>query len=464
MSEFQYTPEKIKFLEKDTVDIRQILETVWGLRFWILLSLIVCFGIAYAYCLYKTPVYETACSIMLVNEEGSKGTVTSEMALMSEFTGMSLQQKMSNELYILKTTSLMQYVVEDLDLNIQYFHKDRIKNKEYYKNSPLLFQWENPVPLAASEIQHMEIHLTLQSENESFIINEFLIKGEEVFLGIRNYAFGEIISTSAGLFSINRVPNMTTNHDTFLIIVTSPRAKARQISDRLTVSQISQGRSGLSNSSDIILLSLQEEIPQRSSDILNALIINYINDTRNFKAASVNKSIAFINGRLTEIEKDLGAIDLPKPRIVEIPTIYGGEFGEDLGFVAEHNGLSEDQVIKIHSSIDYRIYMLGFTPGFSYLGGMSEKIAAPRLKTPRTKIPGGSVGIAGKQTGIYPMESPGGWQLIGRTPVKLYDPSSETPIILQAGDYIRFIPIDKDEYDYIHDLAEKKQYKIKIFF
>lgn len=309
MSEFQYTPEKIKFLEEDTVDIRQILETVWGLRFWILLSLIVCFGIAYAYCLYKTPVYETSCSIMLVSEEGSKGAITSEFALMSEFSGMSLQQKMSNELYILKTTSLMQNVVEELNLNIQYFEKERIKSKEFYKNSPLLFQWENPVPLAASEIQHMEIHLTLQSENESFIINEFLIKGEEVFLGIRNYAFGEIISTSAGLFSINRVPNMTTNHDTFLIIVTSPRAKARQISDRLTVSQISQGRSGLSNSSDIILLSLQEEIPQRSSDILNALIINYINDTRNFKAASVNKSIAFINGRLTEIEKDLGIIE-----------------------------------------------------------------------------------------------------------------------------------------------------------
>lgn len=165
---------------------------------------------------------------------------------------------------------------------------------------------------------------------------------------------------------------------------------------------------------------------------------------------------------LAEIEKDMGAIDLPKPRTVEIPTIYGGGFGEDLSFVAEHNGLSEDEVIKIHTSIDYRIYMLGFTPGFSYLGGMSEKIAAPRLKTPRTKIPGGSVGIAGKQTGIYPMESPGGWQLIGRTPVKLYDPTSETPIILQAGDYIRFKSINKDEYDYIHDLAEKKQYKIKI--
>ncbi|MDD3705893.1 MAG: 5-oxoprolinase subunit PxpB [Clostridiaceae bacterium] len=166
--------------------------------------------------------------------------------------------------------------------------------------------------------------------------------------------------------------------------------------------------------------------------------------------------------KLRIIEKDMGAIDLPKPRTVEIPTIYGGEFGEDLSFVAEHNGLSEDEVIKIHTSIDYRIYMLGFTPGFSYLGGMSEKIATPRLKTPRTKIPGGSVGIAGKQTGIYPMESPGGWQLIGRTPVKLYDPTSETPIILQAGDYIRFKSINKDEYDYIHDLAEKKQYKIKI--
>ena len=166
--------------------------------------------------------------------------------------------------------------------------------------------------------------------------------------------------------------------------------------------------------------------------------------------------------KLTELEKTLDSIDLPKPRIIEIPTIYGGEFGEDLKFVSEHNGISEDEVIKIHSSVDYRIYMLGFSPGFPYLGGMSEKIETPRLKTPRTRIPGGSVGIAGKQTGIYPMESPGGWQLIGRTPIKLYDPKRQIPIILQAGDYIRFVPINKDEYDNICSLAEKNQYEIKI--
>jgi len=166
--------------------------------------------------------------------------------------------------------------------------------------------------------------------------------------------------------------------------------------------------------------------------------------------------------KLTEIENSLDSIDLPKPRIIEIPTIYGGEFGEDIKFVSEHNGISEDEVIKIHSSVDYRIYMLGFSPGFPYLGGMSKKIETPRLKIPRTKIPAGSVGIAGKQTGIYPMDSPGGWQLIGRTPIKLYDPKSQTPIILQAGDYLRFAPIEKDEYDNITDLVSKNQHKIKI--
>lgn len=165
---------------------------------------------------------------------------------------------------------------------------------------------------------------------------------------------------------------------------------------------------------------------------------------------------------LRKIEDKLDSIELPKPRIIEIPTIYGGEFGEDLNFVAEHNGISADEVIKIHSSVDYLIYMLGFTPGFPYLGGMSNKIETPRLKTPRTKIPAGSVGIAGKQTGIYPIESPGGWQLIGRTPLKLYDPRRSTPIILRAGDYLRFVPVSIEEYDSIRSLEEKNQYEIKV--
>jgi KipI family sensor histidine kinase inhibitor len=133
--------------------------------------------------------------------------------------------------------------------------------------------------------------------------------------------------------------------------------------------------------------------------------------------------------------------------VIEIPTLYGGDSGPDLDYVASHNGLTPEEVVQIHASGTYRIYMLGFTPGFPYLGGMDERIATPRLETPRTKISGGSVGIAGAQTGIYPIDSPGGWQIIGRTPLALYDPQREEPILLQAGESIRFVPIDQETYD-----------------
>ncbi|MBQ1907665.1 MAG: 5-oxoprolinase subunit PxpB [Firmicutes bacterium] len=135
-----------------------------------------------------------------------------------------------------------------------------------------------------------------------------------------------------------------------------------------------------------------------------------------------------------------------KRRILVVPVLYGGEEGPDLQNVCEHSGLSEEEVIAIHSGRDYRVYMLGFTPGFPYLGGMDERIATPRLAHPRTLIPAGSVGIAGAQTGIYPTASPGGWQLIGRTPLKLYDPGREVPILAGAGDYIRFRPVSAAEY------------------
>ncbi|NJE07924.1 5-oxoprolinase subunit PxpB [Thermococcus sp. M39] len=135
-----------------------------------------------------------------------------------------------------------------------------------------------------------------------------------------------------------------------------------------------------------------------------------------------------------------------KPRIVEIPTVYGGEFGPDIEFVAQHNGLTIDDVIEIHSKPLYRVYMLGFTPGFAYLGGMDERIATPRLEKPRLKVPAGSVGIAGKQTGIYPIESPGGWRLIGRTPLRLFTPEKDPPTLLQPGDYVKFVPISEEEF------------------
>ena len=139
--------------------------------------------------------------------------------------------------------------------------------------------------------------------------------------------------------------------------------------------------------------------------------------------------------------------------IVEIPTVYGGEFGPDLGFVASYNHLSEAEVVSIHSGTDYLVYMLGFIPGFTYLGGMDPRIATPRLSSPRTLIPAGSVGIAGEQTGTYPSDSPGGWQIIGRTPVTMYDMSKEQAALLQAGDYVRYVSIDENEFHRVKSLG-----------
>lgn len=133
-------------------------------------------------------------------------------------------------------------------------------------------------------------------------------------------------------------------------------------------------------------------------------------------------------------------------RIHVLPVCYGGEMGPDLPFVARHSGLTEQEVIQCHSDRDYLIYMLGFLPGFSYLGGLDHRLITPRLTTPRTKIPAGSVGIGGEQTGVYPLDSPGGWQLIGRTPVRPYDPCREPAILYRAGDYIRFSPVTPEEY------------------
>ena len=128
-------------------------------------------------------------------------------------------------------------------------------------------------------------------------------------------------------------------------------------------------------------------------------------------------------------------------RLVEIPTLYGGEYGPDIGFVAENAGLSEAETIKIHSGANYLVYAMGFSPGFPYLGGLDARLNTPRLKTPRTLIPAGSVGIAETQTGAYPVASPGGWQLIGRTPLKLFDPESDPPTVINAGDRVQFVPL-----------------------
>jgi inhibitor of KinA len=132
---------------------------------------------------------------------------------------------------------------------------------------------------------------------------------------------------------------------------------------------------------------------------------------------------------------------------VRIPVCYGGDMGPDLAAVASFAGLSESDVVGVHAAGVYRVFMLGFVPGFAYLGIVDGRIAMPRRATPRVRVPAGSVGIAGVQTGVYPAETPGGWQLIGRTPVKPFDPSRAEPFLMKAGDAVQFYPIDRAEYE-----------------
>ncbi|MBQ8026222.1 MAG: 5-oxoprolinase subunit PxpB [Oscillospiraceae bacterium] len=163
--------------------------------------------------------------------------------------------------------------------------------------------------------------------------------------------------------------------------------------------------------------------------------------------------------KLLEIEVSAGET---KKRVYEIPVCYGGKYGPDLDVIARHAGLTEQEVIRIHSSRDYLIYMLGFLPGFTYLGGLDERIHTPRLQTPRVRIEAGSVGIGGSQTGIYPLDSPGGWNLMGMTPVKTYDPEREVPILVKAGEYIRFVPVSEEEYLQIRDEVDSGVYQVTV--
>lgn len=144
--------------------------------------------------------------------------------------------------------------------------------------------------------------------------------------------------------------------------------------------------------------------------------------------------------------------NVPEGRVVEIPVCYGGIYGPDLNEVARYNDITPEEVIAIHSKTTYFVHMLGFAPGFPYLGGMDKKIAMPRKAIPRAVIEAGSVGIAGEQTGIYSISTPGGWRIIGRTPLTLFHPEYEVPTLIQAGDRIKFIPIDKDQFHNIGSL------------
>ncbi|HEX8361636.1 MAG TPA: 5-oxoprolinase subunit PxpB [Longimicrobium sp.] len=154
-------------------------------------------------------------------------------------------------------------------------------------------------------------------------------------------------------------------------------------------------------------------------------------------------SVRWVGRSLLRLLADLDESAGDEGRVVEIPVCYGGEFGPDLEAVAALHGIAADEVVRLHAAGEYRVHLVGFVPGFPYLGGLHPQLHTPRRETPRTSVPRGSVGIGGAQTGIYPVESPGGWQLIGRTPLRLFDAQGDPPALLRAGDRVRFRAVDE---------------------
>ncbi len=219
------------------------------------------------------------------------------------------------------------------------------------------------------------------------------------------------------------------------------KALLRPVGDRGLLAEYGDGIDpGINRKVRAITMVLDQERPAGIVEVIPAyrcLMIIY---------DPLRTSVSELEKMLDSVESRLARIDIPPPRTVEIPVCYGGDFGPDIQFVADHGGLSVNETIQIHSGTAYLVYMIGFTPGFPYLGGLPRQLHAPRLDTPRIRVPAGSVGIANDQTGIYVIASPGGWRLIGRTPLKLFEPTKEEPFLYGAGDLIKFVPISEDEY------------------
>ena len=198
------------------------------------------------------------------------------------------------------------------------------------------------------------------------------------------------------------------------------------------------------------------EAHQRVVKLLRLLESERVSGIRNLHPAYCSLLVKFdplrmrhddVEGLLRSYLDRLDTVQLPEPRQVEIPVCYGGEYGPDLHDVAALHAITPQQVSEMHASATYVVYFLGFVPGFAYLGGLPDALATPRLATPRRKVPAGSVGIAGNQTGVYPFSTPGGWRLIGRTPVAIFRPDRAGMSLLSIGDHVRFVPISEDRYN-----------------
>jgi inhibitor of KinA len=200
---------------------------------------------------------------------------------------------------------------------------------------------------------------------------------------------------------------------------------------------------------------ISAEVNEQLRRLLRLLELEPIAGVRNLHPAYCSLLVNFdamkwrhegLEEKLREELERLERVTLPESREVEIPVCYGGDFGPDLRDVAAMHGLTAEQVIELHASKSYLVYFLGFVPGFAYLGELPEALVTPRLATPRKKVPAGSVGIAGNQTGVYPFETPGGWRLLGRTPVEMFRTDREGLSLVAIGDRVRFMPVSRERF------------------
>jgi inhibitor of KinA len=202
--------------------------------------------------------------------------------------------------------------------------------------------------------------------------------------------------------------------------------------------------------------SIAPEAGQQVEKLLRLLQSNPLASVRNLHPGYSSVLVRFdalrtthaeLESRLREYIEQIDGVQLPEPRVVEIPVCYGGEFGPDLDDVAALHKITSEEVVRSHAAPTYRVCFLGFVPGFPYLSGLTPALATPRLSTPRRSIPAGSVGIAGSQTGVYPFSTPAGWRLIGRTPLALFCASRTKMSLLSISDSVRFSPISRERFD-----------------
>ncbi len=190
-------------------------------------------------------------------------------------------------------------------------------------------------------------------------------------------------------------------------------------------------------------VALARAVENRFGLTVRDVVVGYCSITVYFDPLSVDAQ--WLEGEIRTVAKTIEADDVDEGGLIEVPVYYGGEFGPDLSDVARFGSCSEEEVIELHVSREYRVYLVGFVPGFAYMAEVDSRIAAPRRSSPRTAVPQGSVAIAGGQTGVYPAVTPGGWNIIGRTLLKPYDPARDEPSLFHPGDRVRFRRVDADE-------------------